>query len=701
MATTQTTSPAPGSRPTRARRARARLLAAALLIGLGAAPARAATFQLDTTLAGADFDAILDGFPGLAPFDGLGDLAGNALAVALKDGVTEERAMIELPLAALAAAGVESGQIVSAILTFNVDDVLTTFGPGTDFDGTAGERIHVATYSGDGNVDLDDYVRGTLVATITTGPNGSITDASVRTGGPIVFSADLTASVKSLVAAGATHVGIRFSTDDSPTGTSLDDRGDGGSGAPGSGGAIMPYLVITTADATPTPAPTATAAPTAVPTVTTTAGPTPSPSPAPTGSPGATPSPGATASPVPTQTAGPGPTPGPDPTAQPTPAATRSPGQATPTPAQTGGPTATPGATSTPSGSITPAPTGTSGATPTPGATTTPSSSATPGLTATPRPTTTPAATFDPTLTPTPRPILTASPRPTATQGTGPTPAPTGSANVPTTTDIPDGSGDQLVLLYDARDGFTTFLNLHNLGDEPRTVRLELRGLALDDAFTQVVALAAGATRTIDVGALRSDGLPARAGAAFVVAIDDAASPVVTRALGGSFTIANLTTGSAWGAPAAARRAVASGATSTLPAPGTPIDGDDVRLRGIRPARVGLSVYYDPSTLEPAALGGNQLVFLSFDDDGATPVAAVTTWSVDGRRSDGSGFASDDVAVSGVLLSHLEEIVGSAASGAAGSITFDTAGGATSRLVFFSESLGTFATGYLLPPVAE
>ena len=677
MATMLTARPA-GPRRTGVRCGLGTLLGALTALLLAAPAAQAATIELHTGLPGADFDAILDGFPGLAVLDGAGDLPGNALAVALKAGVTEERALVELPLAPLVAAGVAPEQIVSAVLHFNVDDVLTTFGPGTDFDGTAGERIYVATYSGNGLVDLEDFARGALAATVVTGPDGAITDASVRTGGPIGFTADLTSSLKSLLAQGATHVGIAFSTDDSPTGTSIDDRGDGGSGAPGTGGATMPFLVVTTAEASPTPAPTATAAPTSAPTAT--------PSPAPTSTPG------------PTQTPGPGPTvtPGSTTTPLPTAAPTPTSGQATPqpsaTPAPTGGATSTPAVTATPSGSGTPA------------ATATPASSATPAgtptRTPTPRPTATPTATFDPNATPTPRPILTASPRPTGSPGTA-TPTPTSGTTLPPVTLLPDGSGDQLVSYYDARNGFTTFLNLHNLGAESIEVRVTLYDTALAQPFEHTMTLAAGATRTIDVGALRADGMPARAGAAFATAVDAAGDPIVTRALGGSFTVANLATGSAWGAPAAARRAVALGETVTTPPLGAPIDGDDVRLRGLSPDRLGLSVYYDPGTLEPATLGGNQLVFLSFDDDGASPVAATTTWSVDARRSDGSSLDAGDVGVEGVHLSHLEELLGDAAAGAAGSITFATTGGAGSRLVFFSESLGTFATGYLLPPLAD
>ena len=654
-----------------------------LLAALRPALAEAATIRLDTTIAGADFDAILDGFPGLAPLDGAGDLPGNALAVSLKDGVTEERAILELPLAAL--AGVDASGIASAVLHFNVDDVLTTFGPGTDFDGTAAERIHAALYAGDGNVDLDDYARGAPAGSVGTGPQGSITDASVRSSGPIDFEIDVTAGVKQLLAANATHAGIVLSTDDSPTGTSIDDRGDGGTGASGTGGATMPFLLITTVEATPSPAPTATPTPTA------TVAPPATASPAPT--PGATPSPDPSVTIAPTATPGPGGTPTPG--ASPTPTGSG----ATPSPVPTtGAPTATPapttGATPVPTSGLTPTPatTRTPGATPSPGAATSTPDQATP--------TPSPAATPTPGTgaTPTPRPVLTPSPRPTTSPG--PDPSPTATGGAPLVASRPDATGDQLVLPYDARDGFTTFLNLHNLGSLAVNVLVTLRDAELAAPFEQRLTLAAAATRTIDVGALRAVGLPARGGAAFVNVVDDDGRAVASgSALGGSFTIANLGTGSAWGAAAPARRAfVVDGAE---PAPrGAAIDGAVVRLRAIRPGAVELATYYDPATLEPAELGGNQLVLLSFDDAAnGVPVAATTTWRVDARRGDGTPLAVASLSNTGVTTTHLVALLGGAAEGASGNVLFAAGEGAANRLVFFTESLGTFATGYLLPAV--
>lgn len=534
-------------------RTRATALIAALTLGLLAAAgsARAAVITLDKNTPGTSFDGILDGFPGIAPLDGTADTGGNALGVGLKAGVTEERGIAEFSLAPL--AGVNAASVTSAILTFNVDDVLATFGPGTDFDGTAAERIFVAVYAGDGAAALDDFGKGNQVGTANV---GSITDASLGGSGPVKFTVDVTAALKGLLGSGASHIGIVFSTDDSPTGTSLDDLGVGGSGPPGTGGATMPFITINTAGGNPTP------------------------------------------------------TPG-------------------------GGPT----------------------------------------------------------------------PRPTPTPQRTPSPNPTEDIAAGLISFVPEGRGDQLVFYYDARDGFTTFLNLHNPGDAPITVRLVAYGPDLASAFEDTIPLAAGTTRTLDVAELRDRGLPAQAGVAFATPVDGSGQPIVTRSISGNFTVANLSTSSAWGAQAAARAAVQlTGAGISAPPLGTPIDGESVLLRAIRPDRVSLATFYDPDTLQAPEQGGNQLIFLSFNDvpgDEFAAEAASTRWSIDARRNDGQALGGDEVDVSGVQVKHLKELLGDDAGGAAGSILFTAgASGAYNRLVFFTESLGTFSTGYLLPHVA-
>jgi hypothetical protein len=231
-------------------------LTAALLAAAPASRAAAETIVIDGTTTGAVYDGLIDGFPiGAFAKDGTADLAGNALAIALKDAVTEERAIAELPLAPLDGLGAD--EIVSATLTFNFDDVLSTFGPGTDFDGTAADTVVVFGYEGDGTITLADFgnVAGAPLGTVDTSARGVITDATLGTTGPEVFTVDVTARLKALLGGSATHFGFVFTTDDDQTGTSLDDLGVGGGGPAGVGAARLPFLTITTPPAPATEPP--------------------------------------------------------------------------------------------------------------------------------------------------------------------------------------------------------------------------------------------------------------------------------------------------------------------------------------------------------------------------------------------------------------------------------------------------------------
>lgn len=249
------------------------VLAAALISVATSSPA--ATITIDEE-AGAVFDGILDGFPGIAAYDGEPDLGENNLGIALKLLVTEERAIGEFPL----PPGVTAGQIASAAVVFNIDDVLSTFGPGTDFASRASKTIFLHLYSGDGAVVLGDFKNIQAEPhVVDTTISGTITDATLRTTGPVAFSVDVTDDVRALLASNATFAGVVWRTNDSPTGTSLDNLGDSGAGPPGVGGARLPALVLELSDASPTPTGTptveASATSTALPTETATRRPPP------------------------------------------------------------------------------------------------------------------------------------------------------------------------------------------------------------------------------------------------------------------------------------------------------------------------------------------------------------------------------------------------------------------------------------------
>jgi hypothetical protein len=207
---------------------------------LAGAAARADVIVLDDTTPGTVYDAILDGAfvpPSTTiPADGIPDSQGNNLAVAL--GTVELRGIAEFPLAPLAGLG--STDIASAVLTFKIDDVISTFWPGLLFDNTAAETIFVFAYSGNGTVELGDFnnVVGAPVGIVDTTPFGVITDATLAVTGALAFTVDLTASLKTLLDAGATHIGLVFATNDPPTATSLDNLGVTG--------AQMPFITVTT-----------------------------------------------------------------------------------------------------------------------------------------------------------------------------------------------------------------------------------------------------------------------------------------------------------------------------------------------------------------------------------------------------------------------------------------------------------------------
>jgi len=219
---------------------------------------------------GALYDGIIDGYPGIVTFDGEPDLGNNALGITLKAGVTEERAIVELPLASVISVG---SMAATATFTFNIDDVLASTGPGTEFAGRACRQISLHTYDGNGQIDLLDFKRIQSTGhTIVTSASGDITDATLARTGPVRFDVDVTGDLNLQLAAGASHLGIVLRCTDSPTGTSLDNLGDGSAGPPGINGSFLPYLTVMLAGpATATPSPSSSPSPSPTPSLAATA----------------------------------------------------------------------------------------------------------------------------------------------------------------------------------------------------------------------------------------------------------------------------------------------------------------------------------------------------------------------------------------------------------------------------------------------
>lgn len=406
--------------------------------------------------------------------------------------------------------------------------------------------------------------------------------------------------------------------------------------------------------------------------------------------------------------AAPSPTPSPVPTASPTPQATSTPAPtvATPTPVPTGGP---PPTAATPSPRPSPAPTQVPMPTPTGVVPASP--------TPRPLPTGSPASTPSPAPTsvggsPTPRPTASATPRPTPTAPISqPSPTPSG-APFPTQPGsrerltVAQGGprGDQVVFFYDAREGFRSFLSVANEGAELLLVEVLLYGASLETAFPVVFELPAGGTRTVDVEAERARGLAPEPGVAFATAVRSDGQPVVSRALSGSLSVANLSTSSSWGAAGAARLAFyVNDDRASLPPLGRGIDGTRIRLQRIAPEVLHLPVYFDPASLDGSPTSGSQLVFVSFRDlSGAAYAATAETgaWALRASHQSGAPIPAESYATEGVDVVDLASVLGAEILGSGGRVELRAdEPAAQNRLVYFVQALGPFATGYALPAV--
>ncbi len=277
---------------------------------------------------------------------------------------------------------------------------------------------------------------------------------------------------------------------------------------------------------------------------------------------------------------------------------------------------------------------------------------------------------------------------------------------LPVPLEQPHGVGAQLIYYYDARDGFTTFVNLGQVGADEITVRVDFYGPTFQNRFSKTYTVGPIDVRVIDVGALRAtDGLPAQQGIAVASVVNALGKPIAVTpltSLTGNFTVANLATGSAWGSPAAARAAqgIFSGAAPPF---GTVVEGD-IGYQRIRPSLLTLAAHYDPRSLAPVSAHGNQVIFITFKDgEGLDVTSGSTEWTIDGNSRGGQSPIFVTTTVDGVTELDLVSLLGEVANGGPGNLIFSTneQDFNESRLVFFVQSLGTFGTGYLLPPITR
>ena len=157
----------------------------------------------------------------------------------------------------------------------------------------------------------------------------------------------------------------------------------------------------------------------------------------------------------------------------------------------------------------------------------------------------------------------------------------------------PDSFGDQVIFYYDARPDYTTFIALRNGGDGVRVVNILFYGPDFGTPLSRTILLPGRELVIVDVGALRGEGLQAAPGVALATTVNGDGQPIATGSLAGNFTVANLLTGSAFGAAGAARSAL-DDAGNVLPFE-TVIGMQNGILQQIRPRTALLAAYYDPA----------------------------------------------------------------------------------------------------------
>lgn len=262
----------------------------------------------------------------------------------------------------------------------------------------------------------------------------------------------------------------------------------------------------------------------------------------------------------------------------------------------------------------------------------------------------------------------------------------------------PLASGDQLLFFFDTRSPRVSFVNVSNPANEPVTIEILIPSAGLRES----VQLDALGNQVIDPTVLAPD----QRGLLVLTPIVDSEdhTPVVPpEPILGSYTIANLLLGAAFGGNALGRRAVEGGALAT---PGSIVDGATVRYQTVSPAALAIPVYFDPQTVGPPEQDGNRLRLAAFGDeyDGGEYDLVPLPGSVQAQFFDNGGT---EVALrtaplaNGLLDIDLESLAGTElTSSGKVFLTFLPDGTTGSFLGLFSQSLGTFGAGGVLPEVA-
>lgn len=284
-------------------------------------------------------------------------------------------------------------------------------------------------------------------------------------------------------------------------------------------------------------------------------------------------------------------------------------------------------------------------------------------------------------------------------------------AQAQTTIAAPGTTGDQLLFFYDATAGRTAFLVVSNLS--PETATLEIAWYAQDlsrRVATQRQTLAGGANVVLDPSQVA--GVSGNVGITVVTPIvpgSDGQPMVLTPVKGtlatapsgplaGGFTLADLSSGSAFGQNPLARIAVtADGKRATA---GSTVDGTTVRFQHIAPDALTIPFYFNPNS----AGFTNRALLGAFEDRYAPGNFSIAAASVDLEAglvdAAGTQVATSSLTVTGVQLTDVQTLADATQLTSSGKALLKTSSSLPQNvnlLGLISQSLGTFGVGQGLP----
>ena len=264
---------------------------------------------------------------------------------------------------------------------------------------------------------------------------------------------------------------------------------------------------------------------------------------------------------------------------------------------------------------------------------------------------------------------------------------------------VPDVTGDQLVMFYDARASRVPFVSISNPAGERVVVKADFYNHDLTFIIaTQIVALDGGASVVIDPTIVNGGSVNGSAGIMTVTPIrsETDIEPIVPPApLMGNWTLANLDLASAFGENVFGRFAVRQNGERARA--GSSVDGNVVRYQYIDPPVVVIPAYYNPQDLGAVEFDGNRVVLAVFReryDNGFRLVPHFERFRASFVDRFGTLVAENQVDVYGLLMSDLVKLAGSQLR-SSGKVFFrrlDRTGGGNAFGVF-SQSLGTFGAG--------